>query len=76
MIEALKPYADYNESSTSVLPHLQKSAQSVDDFSQDNQRVSASSAQSVFSRIYSLIDEDTNPLISHIRADLSREGQT
>jgi len=41
-------------------------AQSVDDFSQDNPRVSASSAQSVFYHIYSLIDEDTNPQISQI----------
>jgi hypothetical protein len=36
----------------------------------------SSSAQSVFSRIYSLIDEDTNPQISQIRADLPAGGQT
>ena len=34
------------------------------------------SAQSASYRIYSLIDEDINPQISQIRADLSNGGQT
>jgi hypothetical protein len=39
-------------------------------------RVSASSVQCVFSRIYSLIDEDINPQISQIRTDLPIGGKS
>jgi hypothetical protein len=50
MIEGLKPYAKYTESGNSMILHLGKSAQSVDDFSHDNPCVSMSSVQSVFYR--------------------------
>jgi hypothetical protein len=46
MIYSLKPYHEYKESGFSMLSHLRKSVQSVDDFSQDYLRASAESALS------------------------------
>jgi hypothetical protein len=47
MIDTLKPYAKYTKSGNSEIFHLRKSAQSVDDFSQDNPRASASTVTPV-----------------------------
>jgi hypothetical protein len=40
MIDELKPYAEYKESGSSVLPHLRKSAQSVDKTFEANPQIS------------------------------------
>ena len=46
MIDALKPYAEYKESCSSVLPHLRKSAESVDKFLEDDPQISQIRADS------------------------------
>ncbi len=39
MIEALKPYADYNEAGSSLLSHLRKSVKSVDKIYEDDPQI-------------------------------------
>ncbi len=46
MIEALKPYVDYKESGSSVLPHLRKSVKSVDKIYEDDPQITQIRADS------------------------------